>query len=195
VFTNEKIYMLGVFVGGVLTYGIKDLVLWWLTKSKHKKYSDFSPQRDAHINNLLTEIRLGTKSIRAFVFQFHNGDKFFTGEPIQKLSVTHESVAPGISGSINHRVAIPASLMSDVLEEVVAGNGIAPKAVNEMPDHWSKHNLTNLGVGSWQAIPLYTHRSLSGFVKIHYTDPNGPTNSDTQWLIARVKQIEAMLIR
>lgn len=57
-------------------------------------------QKHTQIHELLTELRLITRSSRSLIFQFHNGGSFKDGSSMNRFSVTHESIAPGIQSMI-----------------------------------------------------------------------------------------------
>jgi hypothetical protein len=52
------------------------------------------------IHELLTELRVTTKCMRASILQFHNGDYFMDGISMRKFSVTHESAHKGYNSQV-----------------------------------------------------------------------------------------------
>lgn len=57
-------------------------------------------QTHTQIHELLTELRLVTRSSRTLIFQFHNGGCFADGSSMKRFSVTHESISPGFQSMI-----------------------------------------------------------------------------------------------
>lgn len=73
---------------------LKDIFLWWRKKKKTLKEDlDSSEKISLILANMLEEF----EADRATVFQFHNGEYFYTGHSIDKMSNTHEVVTKGVS--------------------------------------------------------------------------------------------------
>src|SRR3989304_4502904 len=49
------------------------------------------------VDSVLEQLLEDTSADRAYVFQFHNGDYFYSGLSIDKMTNTHEKVSQGIS--------------------------------------------------------------------------------------------------
>lgn len=101
---NEVIHPLGEVIGGLLT-GIFIGILGVAKKRKYflnmkqDKNTKFK-EKHSQIHELLTELRLLTRSSRCLIFQYHNGGSFADGTSIKRFSVTHESVSVGIESMI-----------------------------------------------------------------------------------------------
>jgi hypothetical protein len=187
-------YHVGIFVGGIMAYGAKDLVKWYLQVKYDRVHKKVDRSRDVRVHELLSEIRIRLGAARAMVYQFHNGESFFTGEPFQKLATTHESVSLGVSESTMPRIDTPVSLMATVIDKTLDQPNQC-QIVDDMPEHWCKHNLINLGVHEWRAVPMEVGRRLIGIVNLHFTKPCGMTDEDAKWFLSKVMQIEALLIK
>lgn len=48
------------------------------------------------IYDIITNILFDYPATRAFIKQFHNGNKFYSGQHIQRLTISHEKVKPGV---------------------------------------------------------------------------------------------------
>ena len=57
-------------------------------------------QTHTQTHELLTELRLVTRSSRSLIFQFHNGGNFADGSSMVRFSVTHESISTGVQSMI-----------------------------------------------------------------------------------------------
>lgn len=73
---------------------IKEVFLWLTRRRKTIKDSiEIGNKIDQILDNLMEE----TGADRAYVFQFHNGSYFYTGNSIDKMTNTHEKVGKGVS--------------------------------------------------------------------------------------------------
>ncbi len=57
-------------------------------------------EKHTQIHELLTEMRILSRTSRCLIFQFHNGGSFADGSSIKRFSVTHESVSVGVESMI-----------------------------------------------------------------------------------------------
>jgi hypothetical protein len=89
------------------------LFKWKVYSNSH--FARFEVERDIRIQDMLAELRIQTKSDRAYVFQFHNGSLFSTKNQMWKLSNTHESVNVGIRPCIGELQNILSSSISDII--------------------------------------------------------------------------------
>lgn len=73
---------------------LKDIFMWW--KNKKKTLAE-DLETSEKVNLILSNMLEEFQADRATVFQFHNGEYFYTGHSIDKMSNTHEVVTKGIS--------------------------------------------------------------------------------------------------
>jgi uncharacterized Rmd1/YagE family protein len=73
---------------------VKEVFLWLIRKRKTIKDSIEIGNK---IDRILEDLRADTGADRAYVFQFHNGSYFYTGNSIDKMTNTHEKVGKGVS--------------------------------------------------------------------------------------------------
>lgn len=67
----------------------------WFTKRKKTIREEIEVAEK--VNRVLVKLIADTGADRAYVFQFHNGDYFYTGNSIDKMTNTHEVTVKGIS--------------------------------------------------------------------------------------------------
>lgn len=56
-------------------------------------------EKHTHIQERLSELRVGLDAGRTIIAQFHNGGHFIGGTTMRRFSITHESCALGVSSS------------------------------------------------------------------------------------------------
>jgi hypothetical protein len=60
----------------------------------------------------LIELRMKVEADRVHIIQFHNGDKFIAGNPIWKMTCTHETCREGVSFEAKNIHAMPVSQLT-----------------------------------------------------------------------------------
>ena len=82
---------------GVLTaafiYGLSNK----LFKRKKTTTIDKEVKFSAPIYDILVDLLLHYPATRTFIKQFHNGDQFYSGQSIQRLTMSHEKCRPGVT--------------------------------------------------------------------------------------------------
>jgi hypothetical protein len=63
----------------------------------------------------IMELRVRINADRVAIFQFHNGQYFSSGNPIWRVSCTHETCGPGVAYRANEQRAIIASNILDLI--------------------------------------------------------------------------------
>ena len=78
----------------VIFYSFRQ-IYGWLMKKK-KPTIDDNMVIDSKIYPILWSVINHYRATRVFIFQFHNGQHFYTGQSIQRMTVSHEVTARGI---------------------------------------------------------------------------------------------------
>tara|TARA_R100000458_G_C8278477_1_gene254660 strand:- start:1488 stop:2102 length:615 start_codon:yes stop_codon:yes gene_type:complete len=131
------------------------------------------------VHEQLTELRTRTDAARSQVVQFHNGGEFLDGISMKKMSLTHESLANGISSELNTKQDILLSLCLDGLKYIKENN---PNIimVNQMHDSWCKSSLTDSGVIAWSGLPLRSGGSVTGYIMCQWCSWNKTDGIDEE---------------
>ncbi len=110
-------------------------------KGKRIQLSDKEANRDSLIKKLLNEIRVLGKADRSYIYQFHNGSVFNTGNSMWKISNVYETVSDGISTEALSLQNIPSTHMTDIIScfwrEESLPNGVL-KIDTDITDHHKK---------------------------------------------------------
>lgn len=110
----DKWIQTGVVVGAAI---------WWLIRKIFQKKEPHSLndtiKDDIVIYDFLADLLFEYNAIRSYVIQFHNGAKYYSGQPIQRLTVSHEKVRPGIKKIMPDHDGILVSMeIHDVVREM-----------------------------------------------------------------------------
>lgn len=170
--TPENAKAFGGFLAGCTVTVITLLYQAW-KRYRHRKSEgcDFevSGKSDMQVHDLLTELRLRLAASRASVCQFHNGEHYFSGSPIQKSTCTHESVNAGMAEAKPMSVSVPTSLLVPITEVMFQKD---PKVVwvDEIPESFARSSLESLNVIGFAAMAIRQgSQKVIGYVIVHWT--------------------------
>jgi hypothetical protein len=121
------------------------------------------------IKDSLESLRVEWNADRASIVQFHNGGYFSNGESMQKLTITHEEIGPGVNPLCNVIKNIPLTNALWV-GDLIQGSCIAK--VDDIQDVISRTFLEEFGVKSIIGCPLKKNDKIIGMVMIHWTNHN-----------------------
>ena len=160
--------------------------IWFKNKLEYKKENclESRSKTGSNVYQALKYIHSVTDCDRAYVFEFHNGEHFFSGKGQQKFSCTYEFVKNGVSSeagnSQNHRVSNFNTYMDDLISHGI----FECKDVSLLEDPAFKSVLRGKGVESIVNVPIKTlNGSIIGILGIEYLDAVedfkcDPANSD-----------------
>ena len=159
---------LGAIIAGICIFVIPILI------ERHKRLISVLKTKDpidyavhSKIHETLTELRTRSDGARAQICMFHNGGEFLDGISMKKLSMSHESLANGISSELNKKQDILLSLCLDGLK-YIKRNSSDIIMVGEMEDSWCKSSLIDSGVIVWAALPLRSQDLITGYIMIQW---------------------------
>tara|TARA_B100000287_G_scaffold430701_1_gene486458 strand:- start:1406 stop:2035 length:630 start_codon:yes stop_codon:yes gene_type:complete len=125
---------------------------------RHKKKKKVRNQVEfekihTQVHEILTELRLNHDSARTSIVQFHNGGKYYNGTGMQRFSTTHESIAMGVSSTINNQQDVLLTRYTEMLKHV-AKDDAHLIMVGEMPESNFKRYLDYNHVLAFSMIPI-----------------------------------------
>lgn len=130
-----------------LVVSVRQFVVWmWERKRKKSLKEDLDSSEK--IISLLDILREDTNADRALVYQFHNGEYFYTGHSIDKMSNTHESVSKGISREQVHSSGIFTAPYRNMMRGLLSNEVFGYDDVEEIEDYNTKIFLMERGVNS-----------------------------------------------
>jgi hypothetical protein len=141
-------------------YGIKK---FWKPKDKSDNFIAIHTE----IHELLTELRLTGKSMRATILQFHNGEYFMDGISMRKFSITHESAHRGyISQAVKFKNVL-CSLFIPLLNKVIEDKAIIYQVAG-MSESYAKHFFEDENISHYSVLPLKNKNITVGFVLLQW---------------------------
>lgn len=191
-------------VGGVLAATLllflKGVRTWlWSMATKvmpNKKEEEHAPVQSAItlgriIHDKLVELRVRVDAERAYLCQFHNGEKFSTKSPIWRYSCTHETCSSGVTNISCGPHAVTNVLISNVVHTVEAlyadveddwysryqcsecddcaeGQKISIIIISKLPNSFAKSGFLAHGVKFTVRSPLIIGGQIVGFVAVDF---------------------------
>jgi len=150
-----------------LTLGVKK---FW----KSRKKTDNFIIIHSEINELLTELRLTSNSMRASVLQFHNGEYFMDGISMRKFSITHESSHKGYTSQILKFKNTLCSLFIPLLTRILENKPMI-YCVAAMPaNSYTKHFFEDENISHVACLPVKNKHVNVGFVLVQWHKDYAP---------------------
>lgn len=91
------VIQMGIFVGVLTLYLVIELKK---IRIRRKRSLEENLKIDAEIYKILWHLQGTLKAIRVYVTQFHNGDNFYTGQSIQRQTVSHEVLMQDLGNGV-----------------------------------------------------------------------------------------------
>ena len=149
-------------------------------------------QIHSRVHETLTELRVDLDCARTQVVQFHNGGNFFDGNPMAKMTITHESLRNGLSPESPNWRDLQMPLMIHLLEKAKSEcSGLF--LVGDEDDSYSKQQLSAANVLAYAVSPLYNGNSFSGFVMCQWCAWNKVDEVDEQRVISKITESAEVL--
>ena len=171
--------------------------LWWKRyldrKDKTPHSVSLAVEKNKRLQELCRTIQVKLGAQRVNVWLFHNGGYFYTGEPIQKLSMICEQNADGVEPVIHKFQAQPLSVYQRNLEKLMENDYFYE--YNELQYKDSLAILNQLyAITSSALFKLYNkEKYFSGILAIGYDHHHNIMSSEVEAVKEISKQIEIEL--
>ena len=128
------------------------------------------------MNKTLTILRDRTGAVRTQVHYFHNGDRYFSGNPILKMSCVAEDTAPGSEKYISNAQNIKLETIQEAVSFLSDTNEREIKHLNieRLDSCYFKTSMTYIGVKEVFISPIMKHGRVFGLIMIHYGSHQTP---------------------
>lgn len=132
---------------------------------------------------------------RISVYEFHNGESFYSGSHQQKFSCTYESLRPGVSSEALNLQGLRISSFNQFVSEVI-NERIFSINTDEADSSLIKNWFENRGIKSGYSIPIITlSKNIIGIINVEFTThKEKPSKKDIEFLIQQSKIICGYLI-
>jgi hypothetical protein len=164
--------VLAAIIGGVATLAATALSYYFKVKydrdSKHKLLKCHVDQNA----NVYTALDFTLKELgadRVHIFEFHNGDTYYSGSSQQKFSSTYEVVKNGISSECTNLQNLRISSFNTLIKDVIEKDKFLCPDVDRISPGPSKEHLEKQGVKSvyFFAIKTLTGKNI-GILSVDY---------------------------
>lgn len=94
---------------------------------------------------------------RAFIYEFHDGREYFSGNHAMRFTGTVEVTAPGVSAEVSNDESQDVSKYTEMLSAIRDKEAYTVDRVNLMPDGKLKYKLIERGTKSFAVVPIRNH--------------------------------------
>tara|TARA_Y100000310_G_C20526122_1_gene736125 strand:- start:444 stop:1040 length:597 start_codon:yes stop_codon:yes gene_type:complete len=192
VFDKGAGYVLAAVISAVTTLGAV-----WFRHYLYEKKQDISPHNRSNENIYLILQKLieDFGADRAYIYEFHNGERFFSGQPQKKFSCTYEWTGEGISAESNRSQNYRVTNFHQYIKTLLSDGKFFRNDAEGIRDFSFRALLQDKGVKSLYNIPI---RSITGknigFVGIDYVkEKKTLSGADQSEFAARVREVAAFL--
>lgn len=166
-----------IITGAVLGSVAAVIKIFGKKKDSMKENKEFI-QVHSEIHETLTELRIKTDSARVQIIQFHNGEYFMDGVSMRKFSLTHESLARGMSADASRIKGLLCSMFLPLLNYIVQDEAILVD-VEKMQHSFCKQFFEDNNVEGFCVLPIKVKNQITGFlfaqwcndIKYEYVNP------------------------
>lgn len=134
-------------------------------------------QQDARIEDIMEEFMYKVNADRCYIFQFHNGINYYSGEHMHRMSNTYEAVRDGISEEKMNLTNLQIKDFRWFLEEVVEGD-LYIIDINAIPDGATRAILQSQGIKSMAVAPIFVRGAFVGYIGVDYVFEKQDSFSD-----------------
>lgn len=105
----------------IAVYALNEFRKWRLKRKKKKSTIDFDMDIHFQINSILYQMLMIYRACRVLIIQFHNGEEYYTGQSMIRMTVTNEVVFPGVKKiSQDYNGIHVSSIMHSLMREIRA---------------------------------------------------------------------------
>jgi len=162
-----------------IIYSLKDVIILRFSADPIPTQVETSNE----INNELRDMLELSSASRAYIFQFHNGITFYTGQHAQRFSCTYEVVDEGVSREAENLQNLQVSLFSWWINEVLSGR-MNYYNIEDMADYTSRITLEQQGIKSIICRPLIQKGKVVGILGLDYVGAQNEIVKDPQFIIS-----------
>lgn len=142
-------------------------VFSWFTKKKKTIREEIEAAEK--VNKVLIKLIEDTGADRAYVFQFHNGDYFYTGNSIDKMTNTHEVTAKGISREQLSSMGLMVAPYRGIVSGMLNNDIYSIEDIEEDQSYNTKTFFSERGAQSVYLRIMYdTYKKPVGFIGLDF---------------------------
>lgn len=119
------------------------------------------------VNERLQYLLQSTDADRVYIFQFHNGVTYYTGEHAQRFTCTYEIAKQGISLEAQNLQGLQVSVYSWFISQTLKGE-MCYIDVDNIPHYTTRYTLHAQGIQSLKVMPLIHNGQVVGMIGVDY---------------------------
>lgn len=155
--------VLGFLLAGAVGYFIHD----YKVRELEQVDMNIVLMQDEKVTAMLEEFMYSVGADRAYIFQFHNGINYYSGEHMHRMSNTHEATRRGVSAEISNLTNLQVKDFRWFLQETVDGK-LYVVDVDRIPDAATRYILQAQGIKSLAVAPMFVKGAFVGYVGVDY---------------------------
>lgn len=163
-------------------------------KYKHKLLESRLEKDPCPIGECITEDTLVIEKLREVldeihgdrisIYSFHNGNTYYSGKSIQKMSMTYEECNNGISSVMLDKQDIPVSACITTLKPLMENGEFYCIDTKDYPEGLCKYHIKNDGVKSTYEYPIIDlHQNAIGVLSVDFVKRKTVLNDDHHELL------------
>lgn len=156
-----------------------------------------SHESDGKIYPILWRMLIEFQAARIYIIQFHNGDKFYSGQSIQRYSISHEVYIPNLQPIRKNYTMIPITYrMHDIINRLKLTGLISVTNIGELPDDDVHKDFMNLH----ETIALHKFHIMDsqmrtiGILTLHFNKPTVLGDIEILAIETQVNEIRNILL-
>ena len=142
---------------------------YYLKNRKHVSVED-TVRRDTVIYQILSDIRRRFNFGRVGISLFHNGSNYYTGAPMQKASISFETLAPGITPIGPSMKDIPIGNMSFSMSQIADNGSFCVDNIEECEDEHYRNLMAAYDEVSHYAFKISDNGNWVGVLIADYCE-------------------------
>lgn len=187
------------YISSFLIFFIERVVTYFKVKKKKLSSGAKGFEKNWLLNEalypLLYDLMMEHNSVRAFIVQFHNGEQFYSGQSIQKMTCSHEVKRPGVKGVKSAIIAVPVDdEVHRIVMDIRKDEYFTIENVDNEEDIDLRERLTYLGVKCKYCFGIHDQEGrITGILYLHFNHLSPIHPNQVQGIKMTVNQISTLL--
>jgi hypothetical protein len=144
---------------------------------------------------VMYDLMMQYHAIRVVIFQFHNGDKYYSGQSIQKMTCSHEVKRPGIKGMkpLFNGVQVPENI-HHIISAIRTDDYYCVEDVTQLGDIDYKEALEFLEVKCLESFAIKDNNGrIVGLLTIHFNHIRAINSAQSQGILLTANEVSSLL--
>lgn len=170
-----------------------------LVQNKRQKRNSCIVEYTKKNQNVEKAIRFALDKLdadRVHIYEFHNGDHFYSGNHQQKFSCTYEALSAGVSSEALNLQDLRVSTFNQFINKIINEFKFEVVDVESLKDSLLKNWLETRGIASSFSYPIRTlNKNVIGIINVDFTKQKDKISKEEEdFIIQQSKIIGGYLI-